>query len=596
MYKEFWSLYLKGYGHLRLSLAVLVITIVASALEGLNVGLLVPLLETLGSSDASETHWVSQAIGRAFSVLGLPFQLETILAALGIIVLVVAVLKYIRLALAAKLRVGFMHWLRSNTMNSLLHADVSYFHRERLGDIVDTLTSQAERGGRTLLALNELFSISWLVVAYLIAALLVSPALTGVAFGMVLLITLAIQSRVTRASRIGSALVQRNHDLQTTTMESLIGIRTIKFFRLERLRWLHFDDAAFALSDAHYHQDQNRNQAVVFQEATLFALVGVLVYLGVSVLGLGVAVIVAVLFILYRMAPRITALNMQRQTIAANMPAVYSIKKILDETSNPTIVSGDQPFSGLRESIEIQKVDFSYDGETPVLKNASFTINQGHMTAIVGASGAGKSTLVDLILRFHDPVRGRILVDGVDLRELDLDSWRRSISVVNQDIFLFNDSIYNNIAVGVPEATRKDVLEAAQNAYADGFIQRLPSGYDTIVGDRGWNLSGGQRQRIALARAILRQPKILILDEATSSLDSESERLIQQYISEMRGRTTLLVVAHRVSTIQDADSIVVLEGGTIEEEGDWDSLLQGAGVFANYQRLQSGNQVPDQTN
>ena len=150
--------------------------------------------------------------------------------------------------------------------------------------------------------------------------------------------------------------------------------------------------------------------------------------------------------------------------------------------------------------------------------------------------------------------------------------------------------------MGVPEATRKDVLEAAQNAYADGFIQRLPSGYDTIVGDRGWNLSGGQRQRIALARAILRQPKILILDEATSSLDSESERLIQQYISEMRGRTTLLVVAHRVSTIQDADSIVVLEGGTIEEEGDWDSLLQGAGVFANYQRLQSGNQVPDQTN
>ncbi len=160
---------------------------------------------------------------------------------------------------------------------------------------------------------------------------------------------------------------------------------------------------------------------------------------------------------------------------------------------------------------------------------------------------------------------------------------------MNQDIFLFNDTIFNNIAIGVPEATRDEVLMAARNAYADSFIEQLPSGYDTMVGDRGWNLSGGQRQRIALARAILRRADILILDEATSSLDSESERLIQQYISQIRGDTTLLVVAHRVSTIQNADNIIVIEGGKIAEEGNWDSLLEEAGMFANYQRLQSGD-------
>jgi len=375
-------------------------------------------------------------------------------------------------------------------------------------------------------------------------------------------------------------------------MESLLGIRTIKYFMLERIRGRHFDEAADSVSDAHYQQDLNRTQSVVIQETALFGLVGAIVYLGVVVLSLEFTLIIAVLFILYRMAPRITNLNMFRQTIAANMAAISAIKAIMDETSRPGIVSGTTDFVELKDGIELRQVQFAYDVENPVLKNANFTIEKGQITALIGISGAGKSTLVDLILRFHDPTGGNIYVDGVDLKEFTLESWRKTIGVVNQDIFLFNDTIFNNIAMGLPDATEEQVVKAATGAFADEFIRQLPQGYDTLVGERGWNLSGGQRQRIALARAILRKPQILVLDEATSSLDAETEQLIQQYISDVRGRSTVLIVAHRMSTIETADKIVVLEDGRITDEGDWDTLLAKDGKFANYLQLQTGVGVP----
>ena len=226
-----------------------------------------------------------------------------------------------------------------------------------------------------------------------------------------------------------------------------------------------------------------------------------------------------------------------------------------------------------------------------VLEDASFAVEKGNITALIGVSGAGKSTLVDLVLRFHDPSSGSILVDGVDLRNLTLKSWRSAIGVVNQDIFLFNDTVFNNIAMGFPEATKEQIIEAATDAFADQFIRQLPQGYDTLVGERGWNLSGGQRQRIALARAILRKPQILILDEATSSLDSESEQYIQKYINNIKGISTVLIVAHRMSTIQSADKIVVLENGRITEEGNWDSLLAKDAGLANYLQLQIASSV-----
>jgi len=591
MYKDFWSLFIHGYGHVRHAITITVLTVIVSILEGLNIGLLVPLLETLDSSSSSNSHWMSRVTEDVLGVVGLAYNLESILLSLGVVVIAVGLLKYVRLKMATRMRADFMFWLRSRTMENLLKTDIAYFHRKKLGDIVDTLNMQAERGGATIFAMNEAFALFWLVLAYAVAAFIISPMLTAVSFCMVVLVTLAIQSRIRRSSRIGSTLVQRNHDLQTSTMESLSGIRTIKYFMLERVRGKHFDEAADGVSQTHFIQDLNRTESVLIQEISLFALVGGIVYLGVVVLSLEQALIFAILFILYRMAPRITTINMFRQSIAANMPAITDIKAIMDETATPSVVDGTKPFATLSDGIELKQVRFYYDEENPVLEDVGFTIEKGKITALIGISGAGKSTLVELLLRFQDPSGGSILVDGVNLRDLTLESWRKAIGVVDQDIFLFNDTIYNNIALGLLNSTEDQVVEAATGTFADGFIRQLPHGYDTLVGERGWNLSGGQRQRIALARAILRKPQILVLDEATSSLDSESEQLIQQYITDIRGKSTILIVAHRMSTIQSADKIVVLEKGRITDQGTWDSLMAKNKEFANYLQLQTNATV-----
>ena len=589
MYREFWELFVKDYGRLRMSLLIIGLTFAVALLEGFNIGLLVPLLETLASPGQEGGHWVTRGIASLFDGLGVPFELGTILLAFVVLMLGVTGLKYLRLILVGKAREGFIVWMRSKNMWNLLHTDMSYFHSERLGVLTDTLTVQAYRGGDSLYIITEIVASLGVILAYLAAAFVIAPSLTGVVFAMLLVVSLGVQYNISKARTIGAGRVDQENELQASAVESLSGIHVVKSFLLERLRWMDFNSKAEKVGDASYSLHKHRSWMTAFQEIALFALVGGVIFVGVSVMNLDIAVVVTLLFILYRLTPRITQLNNQRQSLAAALASLHGVKMAIDDTSSPKIISGDKRFSKLRIGIELKNVYFSYDSSTEVLRDTSMTIESGKMTAIVGASGTGKSTLVDLILRFCDPVRGNIMVDGVDLIELDLASWRKSIGVVSQDVFLFNDTVANNIALGWQDDTQESIVEAAMEAYAHDFIQQLPQGYETRIGDRGTNLSGGQRQRIALARAILKKPEILILDEATSSLDSESEQLIQQYIRRIRGTCTIVVVAHRMSTIQDADKITVLEDGRIIEEGDWDSLLAEAGVFASYHRLQSSS-------
>ena len=589
MYKEFRNIFIHGYGRVRLAVLIAVITVAVSLLEGFNIGLLVPLLESLQSSEEGGGHWVSQALDSLFSTIGLPFTLGSILVALGALVLFQAVLKYWRMILVSRITTGFVAWMRTRAMATLLNTDISYFHQEKLGTLANTLTTQPTQAGATLLAFTELFATLGIITAYLVAAFLISPVLAAVAFGIMLIITLSMQFHIRRAKMFGGLLVERNNDLHTSAVESLSGIRVIKSFVLERLRGEDFRRKAQGVGDTTFHLERNRSQIIVLQETALFGLVGAIVYVGVSVLNLDLAVTVALLFILYRLAPRISNMNNLRQTLASAMASLRNVEATISQSSVTAIPNGTKPFVKLHGAIELENVSFSYNDGIQVLQDANFAIENHKITALVGTSGAGKSTLIDLILRYYDPLQGRMLVDGVDLRELDLVSWRKSIGIVSQDIFLFNDTVANNILLGQTGATMEQVVDAAKRAYAHDFILQMPQGYDTPIGDRGWNLSGGQRQRLALARAILKEPQILILDEATSSLDSESEQLIQNHIRAIRGTCTILVVAHRVSTIQDADRIAVLQDGRIVEEGDWDSLLARTGVFANYHRLQLGN-------
>ena len=253
-------------------------------------------------------------------------------------------------------------------------------------------------------------------------------------------------------------------------------------------------------------------------------------------------------------------------------------------------------FEGLRDSIKLEGVTFSYSGRKKALKNIDLTIKKGEVIAFVGSSGGGKTTITNLIPRFYDPVEGCIYLDGIDLKKFDLKSLREKIGIVTQDTILFHETVFNNIAFGVPETDPERVFAAAKAAYAHDFILKLPDGYDTIIGERGSRLSGGQKQRIAIARAILSDPEIIIFDEATSSLDSEAELLIQQAMENIiRGRTVIMI-AHRLSTIRHANRILVIEKGTIVEEGVHEELLKANGQYKYFHDLQyNGAEVNQNT-
>lgn len=293
-------------------------------------------------------------------------------------------------------------------------------------------------------------------------------------------------------------------------------------------------------------------------------------------------------FILYRLQPKVKQVDGARVALASLISSVAEVMALLDRSDKPYLISGHIPFQGLKREIRFEEVTFHYNAhESPAVQNISLSIPQGKTTAFVGPSGAGKSTLISLICRFSDPTIGEIYIDDCPLGELQLETWRDRLAIVSQDIYMFSTTVRENISYGRLDATDDEIIKAAQLANADEFIRQLPSGYDTHIGDRGVRLSGGQRQRIALARAIIRDPEILILDEATNALDSIAEDLIQEALKTLSRDRTVIVIAHRLSTIEQADQIIVLNQGQVVEQGNLNQLLANRGLFAQLYQLQN---------
>jgi ABC-type multidrug transport system fused ATPase/permease subunit len=435
-----------------------------------------------------------------------------------------------------------------------------------------------------------------MLLMYGAIALRLSWQLSVLAIFLFSLVALGV-SRINRS--IGEAsfpVSEARSQFAKIAMEFVSGIRTVQVYNTQE-----FERRRYFLAAADIFQASRtlmyRKAAVVPLANALAstALIGIIIIgmTGLVVTGkLQVAALLTFLFVLFRMTPLIPQVVGGLAYLKSFQGSIRKIEALLRTDDKPYLINGHRPFTGLQRVIELVGVGFGYDPATPVLQDITLTIEKGQTVALVGASGSGKSTLADLIPRLYDPTQGQILLDGIDLRVFDVQSVRCRMAVVSQDTFIFNASVWDNIAYGSPEADETAILEAARMANALEFIQQLPERFATILGDRGVRLSGGQRQRIAIARALLRNPEILILDEATSALDSVSEQLIQGSLEKLAVGRTVIAIAHRLSTIVQADKVVVLEQGRIVEQGTYQELLALRGKLWKYHQMQNSTVRP----
>jgi subfamily B ATP-binding cassette protein MsbA len=577
----------------------LVTTFLASLLDGLVLVLLVPLLRhlfgTSGQLRAGSTQ-LETLVHRVVEplVAGLtPGQAAGRLVVILVIGLLCKnALSYASSQITVAAQEGLVRDLRIRVFNHLLTLDLGYFQRTRAGALVSGIITEVDQTKTVITAsLISLFQNLVVVAVTLVVLSQISLRLTLFTLAFVPVLVTLLQVLIRRLRRHARARAVERAEVTSTVTERIGAMRLIRSYGEEA-----GEAGRFAGQATRYRKRVIRTQrfsSLTSPLTEVFSgfLVILIIWAGTrpDLLGLSRGLAPEAIIVFLMAALRLTS---PLKTIAS-FPAVMALAlasaerifEILDQPSTEV----DRPGEGearFEREIRFEDVSFRYGDGDPVLSDVSFALPRGRVIAVVGPSGAGKTTLADLLPRFHDPTGGRILMDGVPLTRLTRRSLRALMGVVSQDTVLLNDTVLANIAYGSPGGTRDRIEAAAEAANAAGFIAQLPAGYDTVLGERGTRLSGGQRQRIAIARALLRDPPILILDEATSALDTESERLVQQAIDRLMRQRTVLVIAHRLATVRDADEIVVLDAGRVVQRGTHEELFRAGGMYRRLYDLQ----------
>jgi ABC-type multidrug transport system fused ATPase/permease subunit len=575
--------------HPSLAATTVVVSVAVALIEGAGLALILPIIEGLGEQELVQPeHPFSEFAFRVLTPLGIPFS-TTALVLVGLALFSFqSFLLFVKTVTTIKVRIAVEVSIRKRLFAALMAAPVSYFDDQRLGRFSNAITVETTRAGTSVLQLLNALVALLLILAYLVTAVVISWQLSLAAMGFVGAFAL-VARRTGKLKERGERMTEANTALKTTTTDYLSAVREVSALGLAPHANHVFRQVARAVA-----HELVAIQTIIASFRSIYEIAAVIIIaallaVGTRVLDVQTAAMVAFFVLLFRLAPRLILFQSSLYQYVSSAPGYGEIESLYSESeANRPPIQPDAKPAALADALELQGVTFSYDGQRNALDGLDLRVEQGTTIGIVGGSGAGKSTLVNLLLRFDDPTSGRVVVDGVDLREIDVDSWRAMIGFVGQESFLFHESIAHNLLLGNPRATDADIRAAAAQAGADAFIDELPDGYDTVVGDRGVMLSGGQRQRLALARALVRDPQVLLLDEATSDLDARSQAAIQESLKAMHGKRTVIVVAHRLSTIRDSDVIVVLEHGKIVETGDHDSLVRTGGHYAQYYATEAG--------
>ncbi|ERI81677.1 phage tail component protein [Bacteroides pyogenes F0041] len=495
-------------------------------------------------------------------------------------------------AVMIPLRTGVVRDIRIMVYSKVLHLPLGFFSEERKGDIIARMSGDVGEVENSITSsLDMLLKNPILVVLYFTTLIITSWQLT--LFTILVLPAMGwVMGKVGRKLKRQSLEAQGKwSDTMSQLEETLGGLRIIKAFIAEDRMIRRFSKCSNELRDAINRVAMRQALAHPMSEFLgTILIVAVLWFGGALILGesssIDASTFIFYMVILYSIINPLKEFAKAGYNIPKGLASMERVDKILKAENNIREITKPKPLSGLTDKVEFKDISFSYDGKKDVLKHVDLVVPKGKTIALVGQSGSGKSTLVDLLPRYHDVQSGQITIDGTDIRDVRISDLRSLLGNVNQEAILFNDTFFNNIAFGVENATMEQVIEAAKIANAHEFIMEKPEGYDTNIGDRGSKLSGGQRQRISIARAILKNPPILILDEATSALDTESERLVQEALERLMKTRTTIAIAHRLSTIKNADEICVLYEGEIVERGKHEELIALNGYYKRLHDMQ----------
>ncbi len=481
--------------------------------------------------------------------------------------------------------------MRNEMFDRVMDMHVGHFSDQRKGDIIAKITSDTNVVQFCITnTLQVAFREPFLIIGYIVMMVVLSWELTVFAIIFLPIVALVIGNIVKRLRHPARINQKRIGELVSTLDESLSGIKVIKSYNATGYIKHKFNEISADLARLTLSMARRQQLASPMSEFLGISAVGVVLIVGGILVDRGsldAGGFIAFVAIFSQITRPVRTFIDQFANINQGIAAGERIFSVIDSQPEIKDKEGAREMEGLKEKIEFRNVHFTYDGQREVIDGVSFEIRRGQTVALVGPSGGGKSTLSELVPRFYDPTAGEILIDGVSITDYTQESLRSHISVVAQDTMLFNDTIANNIAMGRPSATHEEIVEAARIANADLFIGECPEGYDTNIGDRGAKLSGGQRQRLSIARAVLKNPEILILDEATSALDTESEKLVQEALNKLLKGRTSVVIAHRLSTIHNADKIIVIDHGRIAEQGTHAELMELGGIYSKLIEMQS---------
>lgn len=571
-----------------------------------SIGMLMPFLQLifnnpdpqcLGCSSFSKTssnpairfinNWLFDSINKS----GKLQTLGIICVLMMFFVLLKNLFLYLSFYVLNPLKNRVINQLREDIYHKILKLPIGYFTEKRKGDMMSRFTNDIYEVETSVVGALEGWIKEPLTILFTLGTLFfISPLLTGFLLLLIPLMGLVI-GRISKSLKKQSlAVAEKNGEMMSTIDETLGGLRVIKAFNAEGLLRSKFDEQNQSVLNTRIAIMQRRDLASPASEVMGIALFCIILGVGgwmvlSNYIDLDGATFLGYLGLFYMVVNPAKSLSSLFSNMQKGAAAIGRIEEVLKA---PVVVDDNingRQMGDFEQGIEFKNVGFKYE-DVEILKNINLSIQKGKTIALVGSSGAGKSTLADLIPRFHDVTGGELLVDGKNIRDYSLASLRNHISIVTQEPILFNNTIAENIALGMPNATQQEIEQAAKIANAHEFIIKKEKGYNTNIGDRGMKLSGGERQRLTIARAVLKNPPILILDEATSSLDTESERLVQDAINNLMTNRTSVVIAHRLSTIRHADEIIVLQKGEIVERGNHDALIQQNGFYKRLVEMQ----------